>query len=210
MSNECSIFILTEGVKWDTIKKKDEGGAEEMEKAVTCCFTGHRPAKLPWRDNEGDPRCAALKASMARELEKLYGRGFRHFISGMAQGSDLYFAEGVLALKEAHPEVTLECALPCRSQADRWPEGERRRYRALLERCDVETLVQENYDRWCMHRRDRYMVERSAAILAVYDGSPGGTRYTLDQAMRRGLRIFLLDLNHPGEVAAELSYASEK
>ena len=23
----------------------------------SCCFTGHRPGKLPWRYNEFDPRC---------------------------------------------------------------------------------------------------------------------------------------------------------
>lgn len=22
---------------------------------TTCCFTGHRPSKLPWGSNEGDP-----------------------------------------------------------------------------------------------------------------------------------------------------------
>lgn len=175
-----------------------------MERAVTCCFTGHRPAKLPWREDEGDPRCVELKGAMARELERLYERGFRHFISGMARGCDLYFAEGVLALRAARPGVTLECALPCASQADRWSARERRRYGDIVARCDVETLVQQNYDRFCMHRRDRYMVERSAVILGVYDGGPGGTRYTLEHAMRQGLGIFLLDLNHPGEPAVEL------
>ena len=28
-----------------------------MEIEKTCCFTGHRPEKLPWRDNERDPPC---------------------------------------------------------------------------------------------------------------------------------------------------------
>lgn len=27
-----------------------------------CAFTGHRPHKFPWKDNESDPRCIALKA----------------------------------------------------------------------------------------------------------------------------------------------------
>ena len=30
-------------------------------KQESCCFTGHRPAKLPWRYDESDPRCLRLK-----------------------------------------------------------------------------------------------------------------------------------------------------
>lgn len=172
---------------------------------LTCCFTGHRPGKLPWGEDEDDPRCAALKASLRREVEGLYRRGYRHFICGMARGADLYFAEAVLALRARCPGLALEGAVPCESQADRWPEGERRRWRALLDACDVETLVQQHYDRFCMHRRDRYMVDRSSAILAVFDGSPGGTMYTLNYAMDRKLDILLLDLNRPEAPATRLS-----
>ena len=31
----------------------------------TCCFTGHRPAKLPWGSRESDPRCTELKLELA-------------------------------------------------------------------------------------------------------------------------------------------------
>ena len=177
----------------------------DLEREHTCCFTGHRPDKLPWGTDERDPRCAALKRSIARELEGLYLRGCRHFISGMARGSDLYFAEAVLELKEKYPAVTLEGAVPCQSQADRWPEGERTRWRSILDRCDLETMVQQNYDRWCMHRRDRYMVDRSAAILAAFDGTPGGTMYTLNYAMDKKLEILLLDLDKPEGAATRLT-----
>ena len=199
-----------------------------MEREITCCFTGHRPDKLPWGTDERDPRCLALKKSIARELEGLYLRGYRHFISGIARGADLYFveaalalrekypslalapgiplsdAEAVLALKERRPDVLLECARPCESQADRWPAAERARWRSALDACDLETMVQHNYDRFCMHRRDRYMVDRSSVILAAFDGTPGGTMYTLSYAMDQGLDILLLDLNHPWQAAVRL------
>ena len=31
----------------------------------SCCFTGHRPAKLPWGYREEDPRCVTLKARIS-------------------------------------------------------------------------------------------------------------------------------------------------
>lgn len=175
-----------------------------MEREVTCCFTGHRPAKLPWGTDERDPRCLALKRSILRELEGLYRRGYRHFLCGMALGCDLYFAEAVLELKEIYPDLTLEAVLPFPGQADRWSSDCRDRWQDLVARSDLETVVQQNYDRGCMLRRDRYMVERSAAVLAVFDDTPGGTKYTLDHAAKKGLDIILLDLNHPEAPATGL------
>ena len=58
-----------------------------------CCFTGHRPGKLPWRYNEEDLRCVLLKARIADAVEAAYQEGFRHFLCGMALGCDLYFCE---------------------------------------------------------------------------------------------------------------------
>ena len=175
-----------------------------IETSRTCCFTGHRPDKLPWGPDERDPRCAALKRSLLREVEGLYRRGFRHFISGMAMGCDLYFAEAALELREKYPELSVEGAVPCPTQAERWPEPLRRRWRDILDQCDLETVVQQNYDRYCMLRRDRYMVDRSAAVLAVFDGTPGGTQYTLNYAMDKKLAILLLDPVHPDAPAVHL------
>lgn len=31
-----------------------------MDKSI-CAFTGHRPYKFPWRNNEADSDCVALK-----------------------------------------------------------------------------------------------------------------------------------------------------
>lgn len=166
-----------------------------MERECTCCFTGHRPDKLPWGSSEKDPRCLEIKQQLEQALQRAYEAGYRHFISGMARGADLYFAEAVLNLREGHPEITLEGARPCESQADAWPLEERQRYQSILDQCDYETLVQHNYDRACMMRRNRYMVDRSGRIIALYDGVPkGGTAQTLLYALRRGLETDILSL----------------
>ena len=160
-----------------------------MERAATCCFTGHRPDRLPWGTDESDPRCAALKERLDQALERAYEAGMRHFICGMARGCDLYFAQAVLDLRKRRPGVTLEAARPCESQARHWSREEQRRYQDLLDQCDYETLVQHRYDRGCMQRRNRYMVDRSVRFIAVYDGVPrGGTAWTVAYALRRGLQ----------------------
>lgn len=163
-------------------------------KEKTCCFTGHRPSKLPWGSDESQPACLALKERIREALESLYRRGFRHFITGMAKGCDLYFAEAVLDLRERHADVTLEAAIPCKTQSDSWNRAERERYHSILGCCNMETLVQHRYTRDCMLRRNRYMVERSGVVLAAYDDMSGGTMYTLNYARDQGLETIILPI----------------
>ena len=155
----------------------------------SCCFTGHRPGKLPWRYNEFDPRCLKLKRRIAVAVELAYEQGFRHFLCGMAMGCDLYFCEAVLALRERHPDVTVEAAIPCPTQADAWPPAQRERYDRLVAACDFETMVSGQYTSTCMLRRDRYLVDHASLLIAAFDGTSGGTRYTVEYALNQGLAI---------------------
>ena len=165
-----------------------------MEPEICCAFTGHRPARLPWGAHESDPRCLALKEELAQSVEEAYAAGCRHFLCGMAQGADLYFGEAVLSLRDRRPDVTLEAAIPFAGQADRWPQTDRDRRQAILDRCDYETVVQHSYSPGCMARRNRYMVDRARRLIAVYDGQPqGGTFQTLAYAMQKGLAITIVD-----------------
>ena len=160
------------------------------ERGISCCFTGHRPNKLPWGYREEDPRCLALKRRMMDAVEIAYSQGFRHFLCGMAQGCDLYFCACALALRKKHPgEVTVEAAIPCPTQANAWPAAEREKYARMVADCDMETLVSERYTFYCMQRRDRYMVDHAALLIAAFDGTAGGTLYTMEYAMKRGLSI---------------------
>ena len=165
-----------------------------MKKDTTCCFTGHRPEKLPWRFDEDDPRCIELKTRLRRAAEQAYEDGYRHFMTGMARGCDQYFAEIVLELKRQYPDITVEAAIPCEEQASRWKDMERERYFRLVEQCDLETMVQRHYDRGCMQRRNRYMVDRSTRLIAAYDGMLGGTMYTIHYAMQHGLDVVMIDV----------------
>lgn len=167
----------------------------------SCCFTGHRPGKLPWGDREDDPRCMDLKHRIDDAVETAYEAGYRHFLCGMAMGCDLYFCESVLRLRALHPDVILEAAIPCPTQADAWPPSQHRRYMQLVAACDCETMVSPRYGPGCMHRRDRYMVDRSSLLIAAFDGSPGGTQYTVQYAMGRGMTIVDLPIVAEGDTS---------
>ena len=165
-----------------------------MGESCTCCFTGHRPAGMPWGSNEMDSRCLELKYQLAKRLEKAYEAGYRHFICGMAQGADLYFAEAVLAMKEHHPEISLEAAVPCRDQAKSWDRAQQERREHILSLCDKATVLQESYSPGCMQRRNKYMVDSSSRVISAFSGSTGGTMSTLLYATRQGKETDIIDI----------------
>lgn len=106
-----------------------------MEKK--CCFTGHRPKSLPFGYNEEEPSCKKLKELLSDNIERqITENGVTHFISGMAMGVDIFAAEAVLKLKEKYPQIKLECAIPCETQANKWSEGWRNRYFDIIGRSD--------------------------------------------------------------------------
>ena len=165
-----------------------------MDKEITCCFTGHRPSKLPWGQNENDPRCVKAKQELASRLEGIYETGFRHFMCGMAIGCDMYFAEAVLNLRDRHPDVSLEAVIPCGTQPDRWAKPLRMRYTSLLDRCDSVKVLQIMYSRDCMMRRNKYMVDNSSLLLGCFMGIPGVTMNTIVYAERSGLKVLLIEI----------------
>ena len=165
-----------------------------IDKEQTCCFTGHRPVKLPWGSRESDPRCLALKEQIAATLDGIYESGYRRFICGMAIGCDMYFAEAVQKLRQTHGDVVLEAAVPFGDQPGRWPEKLRRRYNTLIDAADRVTVLQYDYTPDCMNRRNRYMVDHASLLLACYDGRPGGTMNTILYAERSGLKVIIIDI----------------
>ena len=169
---------------------------QQMDRGASCAFTGHRPASLPWGEAEGDPRCLALKARLDELLDQVYAEGCRHFICGMAKGSDFYFCEAVLKLRRTHPEIKLEAAVPFPGQSSRWSRADRERYQKLLTQCDLETLIQQFHSPGCMHRRNRYMVDHASRLIAVYNGQPtgSGTLSTIHYALRQGLKVDVLEV----------------
>jgi len=162
---------------------------ERPKKQNTCCFSGYRPEKLPWGENEAHERCRELNRRLFHVTEALYDAGFRHFMCGMARGCDIYFCEAVLTLRDIYPDVTIEAVIPCSEQADKWGAAWRERYFELVARCNRETLISMHYTRDCMHRRNRFMVDNSALIITVFDGRPGGTMATRRYAASKNLEI---------------------
>ena len=149
-----------------------------------CCFTGHRPEKLGMPETE-------VVESLKKEIRTAIADGFQTFISGMARGVDLWAAEIVLALRDEGAAIRLICASPYKGFESRWNREWQERYSRVMERADLVRFICPGYSRDCFQRRNEWMVDHSARVIAVYNGGPGGTRNTVEYAKRCGVAVVI-------------------
>ena len=57
-----------------------------------CCFTGHRPGKLGKTEHE-------IKTLLETTIDRAIARGYTTFLTGMAEGTDIWAAEIILEKK---------------------------------------------------------------------------------------------------------------
>lgn len=120
--------------------------------------------------------------------------GVTQFLSGMAEGVDTWAALAVLALREKNDALKLHCILPCREQAEQWGGPAQALYRSILEQADSVVYVNRDYKKDCMLERNRFLVEHSDILLAVYNGERrGGTAATIRYARKAGREVWIMD-----------------
>lgn len=161
---------------------------------TSCAFSGHRPHKFPWKNNETDSRCIALKAALTEQITILVGRGVTDYYSGGADGVDCWAAEIVLHLRENNPALKLHCVLPYEGQADSWSDSARERYYSILKQSDSFHYVSRKFYNGCMIDRNHQLVESTDMLLAVYKGvQRSGTGATVNYARKMGRDIIIID-----------------
>ena len=165
--------------------------------APACCFTGHRPIKLPAEGREDAPEIIRLKQRLRAEIEKQCDKGINVFITGMAMGVDIWCAEAVIELRKARPDkrIILMAAVPHPHQTSKWPKAWKERYNEVSKEVNVTTIMCPRYITGCMQVRNRFMVENSGVCIAVYDGSSGGTQYTVKHAEKLEKEVIRIDPN---------------
>lgn len=96
-----------------------------------------------------------------------------------------------MGIRRKYPWITLEIAVPFDAQPERWELHSKLRYEWNLNQADIVTWVSHEYDRDCLSRRNRYMIDNCDLLLAAYDGRPGGTKHAVDYArsMEKDIRL---------------------
>ena len=69
-------------------------------------------------------------------------------------------------------------------------------YNNILRQADSSVILSESYTRTCMLERNRYMVDKSDYVFAIWNGErKGGTWYTMEYAkkLKRPIEVLRLD-----------------
>lgn len=152
-----------------------------MDCKHTCCVTGHRDIPADKAD--------FIRSKLTSAVQTAIACGYTHFISGFAAGVDLMFAEIIADLKSSHA-ITLEAAIPYPGRM-KTPDIT---FQRLIRGCDIVKVHSAGYLKECYMVRNRYMVDHSSLVIAVYDGRKlGGTAATVRYAMRKDLQICIID-----------------
>ena len=157
-----------------------------MDNNQRCSFTGHRPQKLVHSADE-------VIRGLEKEILESIASGYTTFITGMACGTDIWAGNIVLRLKETNPSIKLIAAVPFPGFADKWSADWKKKYLDLLNHADLVRTISPSYSEDVFQRRNRWMVDHSSRLIAVYNGTPGGTRNTICYAQSKGIDIRYLE-----------------
>lgn len=87
------------------------------------------------------------------------------------------------------PGLRLVAVVPFPGQASRFSAADHERFHRVLAAADRSVTLSPSYHAGCYAVRNNYLVDHASLLVAWYDGSPGGTHYTVRRALARGLEL---------------------
>lgn len=141
--------------------------------------TGHRPDKLGGYGYKTERKLLSL-ALVYLEHERP-----EKVITGMALGWDTAIAMAAYCLS-----IPFIAAVPFTGQHYKWDPEHIRRYHEILTAAEaVHTITAGGYSTQAMEIRNRWMVDHADRMVALWDGSGGGTGNCVRYAKRKKVEI---------------------
>ncbi len=206
-------FCKPQACHGDVLKSMVESQTSDLGQEIlgvppkeTCiCFTGHRPSKLYGYDWSSSGN--KLLMTKLEELIKLILTKFSQcrFICGGAIGTDQMACSLCLKLRDEFPQTIVQLALPFSKQDSLWKDTDKARWRSHIINANSTVMVDTvrgyelgmvevgEYHPAKMQKRNEYMVDKAEIVIAVWDGSHGGTYNCIKYAQKRGKRIIVLN-----------------
>lgn len=131
------------------------------------CGTGHRPDKLG-----GYSKAAhAQLVQIAWDWLRVRRKDITCVITGGALGWDQALAEAARRLR-----IPYTMAIPFEGFENKWPDESQLYLHYLCDNAtDVVFVCEAGYAPWKMQKRNEWMVNESELVLAMWNGTDGGT-----------------------------------
>jgi uncharacterized phage-like protein YoqJ len=157
---------------------------------ITMAVTGHRSHKLGGYDKNAQEKVS----SFARIMISTYKTQVHSILSrklninvGMALGWDMAVAGACLEL-----DIPYTVYIPFEGQERRWDIKYQNEYRSLLRESNL--IINTDPGKFSIARkmqiRNQRMVDDSSMVLALWDGTPSGTKNCIDYAASIERNVF--------------------
>ncbi|MNO11439.1 DNA recombination-mediator protein A [compost metagenome] len=173
---------------------------------MNICFTGHRPKEFGGWDIDCPEN---VRIWLNKYIDKLIElRNEVTFISGAAQGIDQWAADIVIEKKKTNPNVKLLMAIPYYNFGHNWPEKAKKHLEEINKQADNVIFVHKgNWEgnNYLLQLRNEWMVDHSQIVLAVWNGSLGGTRNCVMYAIKQNVPIIRYDFLNDNTIKIKTS-----
>lgn len=155
--------------------------------------TGHRPNKLGNEYDGVGPISEMIKGHLQIIIDE-----HKHLkptlITGMALGVDMLWAELAIANK-----LKFIAAIPCQQQYAVWPQRSKERWMRITDHplCEKYYVSVGPYTPAKMQIRNEWMVNNCDLLVAVWDGTDGGTFNCMEYARALGRKMEVFRINKP-------------
>lgn len=148
-------------------------------------FTGHRPEKIGGYKLP-NPTYIKICQQIESTLKELKPE---KVISGMALGVDQWAAYISYKLK-----IPFIAAVPFINQESKWPTSSQETYNKLIKLASETIIVSDGeYSAKKMQIRNEWMVDRCDQLIAIWDGSAGGTGNCVNYAKSKNKVIIYIN-----------------
>ena len=107
----------------------------------------------------------------------------------MAVGFDIEAAEVALALRQELIGLSVVAIVPFEGVERRFPAAQQRLFSDIIAKADNVITLATHYSASVYAQRNNYLVDNSSACIAYFDGSKGGTAYTVHRAIKGLLEL---------------------
>ena len=147
------------------------------DREITVCFTGHRSYD------------GSRNSELEGAIRELYALGYRNFLCGMAVGFDIEAAEVALALRGELAGLRIVAIVPFEGMQRGFSEAWQSRFERIVTEADEVITLAAHYSSEVYAVRNNFLVDNASACIAYFDGSKGGTAYTVRRAVKSLLRL---------------------
>ncbi len=146
----------------------------------TCCFTGHK--------NLTQEQAIEALHLLIKRVNELTIEGYTHFISSFANDTDVLLAQIIGSFRYKNKNLVLEAVIPIENKLN---SLDKIKYALML--YNKVTVMQEQRGHECFQKRNKYMIDNSGVVVALWDEKTSKEAYNaVNYARSQGKEIICM------------------